>query len=61
MNNIAYINGTKVSLEFAGKYHTIRSKVMLNVELNNYERSFYLLFIATPEEAKEFLLNEKQR
>lgn len=58
MNNIAYINEIEVSLEFAGIYHDVRSKLALGIKLTPKERSFYLLFMATPEEIKEYLKNE---
>ena len=60
MNNIAYINGVKVDLEFAGLYHDVKSKLVLNMPLSQKERSFYLLFMASNEEVEEFLKNEKK-
>lgn len=60
MNNIAYINGVEVDLEFAELYHKVTSKLNLGVELTQKERSFYLLFMSTIEEAKEYLKNEKK-
>ena len=61
MNNIAYINGIKVDLETAGIVHRIKSKIALDIKLTPKERSYYLLFIATIEEAKGYLKNEKNR
>lgn len=60
MNDKAYINGVEVDLEFAGLYHRVISKLILGVELTQKERSFYLLFMSTIEEAKEYLKNEKK-
>lgn len=57
--NKAYINGIEVSLEFVGLYHDVKSKLALSIKLTPKERSFYLLFVATPEEIKEYLKNEK--
>lgn len=60
MNDIAYVKGIKVNRDFIGLYHEIKSKVALGVKLTNKERSFYLLLVATNQEAKEFLKNEKK-
>ena len=60
MSDKAYIKGLETSLEFAGIYHDIKSKVALSVKLTSKERSFYLLFIASLKEAKEYLKNEKE-
>lgn len=60
MNNKAYIDGVEVSLEFAGLYHDVKGKLALGFELTPKERSFYLLFVASVEEAKEYLKNEKK-
>lgn len=40
--------------------HDIRTKIALNTKLTNKERSLYLLFLATDDEVKEFLQNEKK-
>ena len=61
MNNIAYIDGIKVDLETASLYHDVKSKLALGFYLTQKERSFYLLFMASIEEAKEYLRNEKKR
>jgi hypothetical protein len=55
----AYINGKEVSLETANLYHDIKAKISLGVELTQKEKCIYLLFIATLDEAKEYLKNEK--
>lgn len=60
MESKAYINETEAPEEFASMCHRIRSKLMLSVKLNNKERSFYLLFIASVNEASEYLKNEKK-
>lgn len=39
--------------------HEIRAKLALEQPLSNRQRSYYLLFIATPEQAKEYLRKEK--
>lgn len=59
INEIAYIDGVEVTLEFASMYHDIKCKVALGLPLNNYERSYYLLFIASIEEARKYLKDEK--
>lgn len=38
----------------------IKTKVKLNLPLTDKERAIYLLFIATEQEAKEFLIKEKE-
>lgn len=39
---------------------TIKSKVALGLPLKRKEKATYLLFIATSEEAKEFIRKEKE-
>ena len=50
-----YING----IDTAEQRHRIRSKAVLGLPLTAYERSFYLLYIASTQEASEFLKREK--
>jgi hypothetical protein len=57
--SIVYVNGIKMSLELASKYHRARSKIMLGLPVNKFERNLYLLY-ATKEEVKEYLKNEKK-
>ena len=59
INNIAYVKDVEVNLEKAGKYHDIRCKDVLGLPLNDYERSYYLLFVASIEEARKYLKDEK--
>lgn len=61
MNNIALYNGVKMTLEEAVKRHDIHAKIKLGVELTEKERAFYLCFMASDQEAKEFLRKEKQK
>ena len=60
MNNTAYYNGVKMTVEQAGIRHDIFCKMQLNVPLTAKERAFYLLYIANNEQVKEFLKNEKE-
>lgn len=60
MNNIAYYNGKKTTIEQAGTRHDIFCKVRLNLPLTAKERAFYLLYMANDEQVKEFLKNEKE-
>ena len=46
-------------LERKGLEHDIYAKLNLGAPLNKKERSYYLLFMATPEQAKEYLRKEK--
>ena len=39
--------------------HEIRAKFILKQPLSNRQRSYYLLYMATPEQAKEYLRKEK--
>lgn len=39
--------------------HLIKSKIALNARLTPFERSAYLLYIASDKEAKDFLQAEK--
>lgn len=38
----------------------IKTKVKLNLPLTDKERAIYLLYIATDQEAKEFVMKEKE-
>ena len=58
---MASINGVEVDLEFFELYHEVKSKVALDVKLTPKERSFYLLFVASIEEASEYLKKEKNK
>jgi hypothetical protein len=60
MNNTAYYNGVKMTVEQASIRHDIFCKVKLNLPLTAKERAFYLLYIANDEQVKEFLKNEKR-
>ena len=60
MNNIAYYNGKKMTVEQASVRHDIFCKAQLNVPLTAKERAFYLLYIANDEQVKELLKNEKE-
>jgi hypothetical protein len=60
MRDKAYINGIQVSLNFVQLYRDVRLKLIFNKKLSAKERSFYLLFMATDKEAKEYLKNEKE-
>lgn len=44
----------------AGIMHDIRGKLSLQAPLTQKERAFYLLFIASQQEAKTFIENEKK-
>lgn len=46
-------------LERIGIEHEIRAKLALEQPLSNRQRSYYLLIMATPEQAKEYLRKEK--
>lgn len=37
----------------------IKNKLLLGLKLNERERAYYLLFVATEQEMKEFLAKEK--
>lgn len=39
--------------------HQIKTTIILGQPLNQRQRSYYLLFMATPEQAKEYLRKEK--
>lgn len=60
MNNIAFYNGVKMTVEEASKRHDIHAKIKLGVALTEKERAFYLLFMASDQDAKEFLRKEKK-
>lgn len=60
MNNTAYYNGVKMTVEQAGIKHDIFCKLKLNLPLTEKERATYLLLIANNEQVKEFLRNEKE-
>lgn len=47
--------------ERQGIQHEVRAKLALDAPLNNRERSFYLLFMATAEQTAEYIRNEKIR
>ena len=55
MKNIAFYNGVKMTVEEASKRHGIHVKIKLGVALTQKERAFYLLFMASDKDAKEFL------
>lgn len=61
MNNIAYYNGAKMTVEQASIRHDIFCKLKLNFPLTAKERAFYLLYIANDEQVKEFLRKEQER
>lgn len=61
MNNTAYYNGVKMTVEQAGIKHDVNAKLKLNVPLTAKERAFYLLYIANDEQVKEFLRKEQER
>lgn len=61
MNNIAYYNGVKMTVEQASIRHDINVKLKLNSPLTAKERDFYLLYIANDEQVKEFLRKEQER
>ena len=61
MNNTAYYNGKKMTLEQASNRHDIFCKVKLNLPLTAKERATYLLLIANDEQLKEFLRKEQER
>ena len=61
MKNIAFYNGVKMTVEEASKRHDIHAKIKLGVEIKKKERAFYLLFMASDKDAKEFLRKEKQK
>lgn len=41
--------------------HEIRAKLALKQPLSPYQRSYYLLYMATVEQAKEFVRNENKK
>lgn len=45
--------------ERQGLQHDIRAKIALAAPLNNRERSYYLLFMATVKQAINYIRNEK--
>ena len=55
MNNTAYYNNKKMTIEQASIRHDINVKLKLNVPLTAKERATYLLLIAKEEQVKEFL------
>lgn len=59
MNNTAYYNGKKMTVEQAGIRHDIFCKMQLNIPLTTKERATYLLLIANDEQVKEFLRKEQ--
>ena len=61
MNNAAYYNGVKMTVEQASIRHDIFCKAQLNIPLTAKERATYLLLIANDEQVKEFLKNEKEQ
>lgn len=54
------MNGIKRTEEQKGTEHEIRARIALNVALTPYQRSYYLLFMATADQTKEFVRNEKK-
>ena len=42
MNNVAFYNGVKMTVEEASRRHEIYAKIKLGVELTEKERAFYL-------------------
>lgn len=61
MNNTAYYNGKKMTVEQAGIRHDINVKLKLNLPLTAKERATYLLLVANDEQVKEFLRKEQKR
>lgn len=61
MNNIAFYNGEKMTVEQASIRHDIFVKLKLKLPLTERERATYLLLVATDEQSKEFLIKEKQK
>lgn len=61
MNNTAYHNGVKMTIEQASIRHDIFCKMQLNLPLNEKERATYLLLVANDEQVKDFLKNEKEQ
>lgn len=59
MNNTAYFNGVKMTVEQASIRHDVICKIQLNEPLTAKERATYLLLIANDEQVKEFLRNER--
>lgn len=49
------------TLKFKCVEHEIRSTIALKMPLSAQQRSYYLLYIATLEEAKEYIKKEKQK
>lgn len=54
-----YYNGILTEETEAEKRHEIDITLKMGWKLTARQRAFYLLFMATPEQAKEFLKNEK--
>lgn len=48
------------TLEQKGIEHDIYAKMKLGFKLTERERAYYLLYMATPEQAKEFIKKEKK-
>ena len=61
MNNTAYYNGVKMTVEQASNRHDINAKLKLNLPRTAKERATYLLLIANDEQVKEFLRKEQKR
>ena len=61
MSNIAFYNGVKMTDEQEIKNRKVNAKMKLGLELTERERAFYLCFMASDQEAKEFLRKEKQK
>ena len=61
MNNTAYYNGKKMTVEQASIRHDINVKLKLNAPLTAKEMATYLLLIANDEQVKDFLRKEQQK
>ena len=47
-------------LDEVGLIHDIKSKLAIGLPLTRLQRNYYLMFMATPEQIKEYLKKEKR-
>ena len=44
-----------------GLIHDIKSKLKIGLPLTRLERNYYLMFMATPEEIKDYIKKEREQ
>lgn len=50
-----------MTIEEIGERHTITAKLKIDAELTPRQRAYYLLFMASEKETKEFLRKEQEK